>query len=147
MFSFFCYRRTTTSSCTFEYFVMKNKKDQHKQSLVKKAQRKNDEASLWLTIVQIICKKNSVCFHGEKRLEELFFRSSLSHIVVQESKDRSIYIAKYIMNCTSSWSNIIWIVIFFPIYLSVKWRFCRQFTEKTYNCSEAKHMKKLEKNR
>jgi hypothetical protein len=47
-------------------------------------------------------KKLLFVFTEKKRLEELFFRSFLSHIVVQESKDRSICIANYIMNCTSS---------------------------------------------
>jgi hypothetical protein len=117
--SLFCYCRKAPFSCSFEYFIMKNKWDQHKDSLVTNAEwKKNEVVLLWLTVIEII------------RETELFCRG--------------IYIAKYIMNSTSWWRNIIWIVTSFPIYLSVKWRFCRQFTEKTYHCSETKHIK-LEK--
>jgi len=144
MFFLFCYRRTTTSSCTFEYVIMKKKKDQHKPPLVTKAKR-------WRIVMIDNPPDNPpkriilFLFMEKNALKNCFF-VVLTPVVVQESKVGSIYIAKYIINFTSSWRNIIWIGTFFPIYLSVKCRFRRQFTEKNHSCSEAKHMKKLEKN-
>ncbi len=120
--------------------LWKNKRDQHKHSLVMKKR--------W-SIVMIDNrrtnprKRNFLFVFTEKiALKHFCLVLSWAMLLFQNRKlEAHIYIAKYVMNSTSWWLNIVWILIFFLIYLSGKWKFWRQFTEKTYNCSEAKHMK------